>query len=293
MPPITGALLVAVVAAGCSARYTPCPDTLTCREQAARRDAAFAAAVAREPPPTTVLEWVAPEVLVDRKARVAYVVTPTLVALDLDSGAERWRAPSVSGEAVWAVGRLLAVGTQGYSMPARLAFVDPSASGKAVQCTLQLPVPAAAAQVGVAPFARGDEVLAFWTSSLSWEGGTPPPEEFEEAQRRAEACGVVSIDPATCGVEAHELSEFLFRPPEGRPDGCYYLSPGRDLPAVAASMAKQSRGGAPQLAVIAERVLESQCQERVRKRVEARDAAGTLRWSHELAEHTRELCGPP
>lgn len=283
----------ALAAAGCSARYTPCPDTLTCREQAARRDAAFAAAVAREPPPPPMPEWPAPEVLVDRKARVAYVVTPTLVALDLDSGAERWRAPSVSGEAVWAVGRLPAVGTQGSAFPARLAFVDPSASGRAVQCTLQLPVPGEAAEVGVDPFARGDEVLAFWKSSLSWEGGTPPPEEFEEAQRRAEACGLVSIDPTTCRVEVRELGDFLFKPPEGRPAGCYGLSAGRDLPAAAASMARQSRGSAPEILVVGDPVHESECLERVRKRLEARDPAGAVIWTQELAEHTRDLCGPP
>lgn len=287
------ALLATLAAVGCSGRYTPCPDTLTCREQAARRDAAFAAAVAREPSPATVLEWPAPEVLVDRKARVAYVVTPTLVALDLESGAERWRAPSVNGEAVWAVGRLLAVGEQGSSIPARLAFVDPTASGKAVQCTLQLPVPAEAAEVGVDPFARRDEVLAFWKSSLSWKGGTPPEPEFEEAQRRADACGLVSIHPVTCRVEVQELGDFLFRPPEGRPAGCYGLSAGRDLPAAAASMAKQSRGSAPEILVVGDPVHESECLERVRKRLEARDPAGAVMWTHDLAEHTRDLCGPP
>src|SRR5688500_14336581 len=99
-PRVAAVLFAALVTSACAPggvlapRFVECNSTETCRAQAAERDRAFAKAIAEEPPAKRIdVESVSDRVLVDRSRKLVYALERDLVALDLATGAERWRVP--------------------------------------------------------------------------------------------------------------------------------------------------------------------------------------------------------
>lgn len=306
------ALLVALAASGCAhvaPGFTECRDTATCQAQARARDQAFARAVADEPPAKRLeVEAVARHVLLDRARQLVYALDPELVALELRTGKERWRAKGVTGDSLWRVGAWLAVGNASAPAPgAKLTFVDPAAPGKPVTCSTAVKAPREAATVSVHAFDRAGAPHLYWSSSYSYRGGTPPGDEVRQREARAEACGVMRLDVASCAASPVPLGELLWEPPEGRRtrEGergfCGTLSPLLDLPAAAASAARPVVGWAqfslvsesPRLAVRGEKSPEFDgCRRVTHVTLEARDEASKELWTHPLQDLV-ELCGPP
>jgi hypothetical protein len=249
--------------------------------------------VAREPAVVRVdVERVAGDVLVHRAANQIYALTPTLVALDMHTGKEYWQALDASGTHLWRAGRLLVVTAVESASSLKLAFVDPQAKGVARTCRVQFPVPREADDLSVHVFDRRGRPLVFWASSAHYTGGVAPPAEIEEELARADACGVMRIDPATCATSSADLDDFVWEPPEGReayPGLCGSLWPPRDIPAAAAAAAPGLQS--PDVKVSSKSTPISQCFDRVQTTLEVR-VDGENRWSHPLRE-TRQECPAP
>ena len=99
----------------------------------------------------------------------------------------------------------------------------------------------------------GDGVPSvYWSSAYHYRGGVRPSPEIEARRRRASACGVMVLDAATCTAVPLPLERMLWSGAHsGQPGGnrCDSLSPGRDLPAFAASESPPAKDLAPQLTV--------------------------------------------
>ncbi len=290
--------------------YVECRDTLTCRVQAAERDRQFAAAVAAEPSVVRLdVESVAETVLLRRSRNLVYVLDPSLAALDLRTGDVRWRVDA-EGSGLARVGNFLVVRAQ-HERAATFVFVDPDApQARAADCTVRLPAPAEAETFGAWAFDRGGQPYVYWTSAWSYSGGTPPGPDALAREIAADACGVLRVDVTSCAAAPEALADFLFQPPEGRPPGmggrpvCDYLSPGRDLPAFAASAPSPAASAVvtsdastpPTLRVLQlETPLPTEpCRRTLRYVLEARDATAVL-WTHALGEviDSGRCPGPP
>lgn len=294
-------LVAATVLGACGAggllgpRFVECNSTETCRAQAAERDRKFAAAVAAEPPAKRIdVEAVSERVLVDRSRKLVYALDRDLVALDLATGAERWRVAIGirPGAAVTLTraGAFLVVASDPAELPPRVTFVDPEAPARPASCSLDAGAPKEAANVVVSTFDRAGTPYAFWRSGWSYHGGTPPDESAKERERKAEACGVLKIDPRTCATSREPLDDFLWTPPEGRrertgePGFCGMLSVQRDVPAAAASAPRASTAKDVRVEDAEERIDE--CRRAVRVTLVAE-------WRRVLDESEREICGPP
>lgn len=133
----------------------PTAETSTELQARARAESArFAAAVANEAKRDRLaVEAVATEVLLDRARHVVFVLTPKLVALDLETGGERWRRDDLAGVALARAGRHLVVIGGAPARP-RVAFVLPEAPERARPCELLLPAPPEADEFTVVPFDR-------------------------------------------------------------------------------------------------------------------------------------------
>jgi hypothetical protein len=272
-----------------------CHSTETCRAQEARRQRAFAAEVAREPASARLpLERVDPAVLADRTAGVAYVLDGSLVALDLTTGAERWRAPDVRGEALWRAGPGLAVTAEGPPNALPVQLVDVRAPTAARRCTVAVPGPREADDASVHPFDRRGDLHLAWASRYRYEGGVPPGTDALDRQRRALACGVLALDPAACTVRPEPLQRYLWTSPDepapGNRNRCGWLSPLRDLPAAAASEPATATSATPKLAVAYDRTRDG-CSTVIHATLTATDGDRTL-WRHALADRV-ERCPPP
>jgi hypothetical protein len=150
---------------GCVRRFVECNDTDTCRAQIAERDRQFAQRVAEEPAAVRLdVEPVSSLALADRSRQLVYAVDPGLVALELKTGAERWRVPGVTGGALWRVGRFLVVSPERAPRAPALTFVDPQAPTKPMTCALALAAPEIADTVALHPFDRGGQPYVFWSS---------------------------------------------------------------------------------------------------------------------------------
>lgn len=298
-----GAVLTAAMAVACGPggvlgpRFVECNSTETCRAQSAERDRELARAVAKEPPARRVaVEAASERVLVDRARELVYAVDRDLVALDLATGAERWRvaigAPPGAEVSLGRAGAFLVVAREPSALPPRVVFVDPDAPGHPSSCSLAVAAPKEAANVIVSVFDRGGQPYAFWRSWWSYHGGTPPDESAKKHEEDAEACGVVKIDPRSCTSTREPLGDFVWTPPEGRRERagehrfCAMLSVLRDVPAAAASAPPASTTKDVRVDAKEERVGECQSKVRVTLAVDAR-------WSRVLDESDREICGPP
>lgn len=307
-PAQTLLLGLTLATAGCAHRFVECGDTLTCRAMAAERDRQFALAVANEPTVVRLeVEPISRLALLDRQRQLVYLLDPGLVAVELRTGKQRWRAPGVAGDSLWRVGRLLAVSTQVTALPQRAAFVDLEAPTAPVSCTLTLGAPAVAEEVELHLFDRAGQPYAWWSSHYWYSGGTPPDEAHKARTVAAEACGVLKIDPRTCAASPQPLEDFVWDPPEGRrqqpgePGYCQFLSPWMDLPAVAASAPQSSAASVlispvsagPTLRVITSVAAPDGCVEVTHLTLEARDEAATVLWSHPLQDLRVNSCKPP
>jgi hypothetical protein len=248
-------------------------------------------------------------VLLRRQRSLVYVLDPKLTALDLRTGEVRWRVDA-EGSGLSRVGQFLVVLAQ-RERAAALVFVDPDApQARAANCTVQLPAPAEADHFAATTFDRGGQPYVYWTSAWYYSGGTPPGPDALARGVAANACGVLRVDAPSCAVAPEALDDFLFQPPEGRPPGiggrpvCDYLSPGRDLPAFAASapspvstsLVTSDANAPPTLRVLQlETPLPNEpCRRTLRYVLEARDATSVL-WTHPLGEvlDTGRCPGPP
>lgn len=253
------------------------------------------------------VEAVAPEVLADRRRGVAYVLRPMLVAVDLETGAERWRLPEVTGTALYRAGTSLVV-VRGEGARGRdVAFVDPEKPSTARTCAVPVPAPVGAARVTFTPFARDGKVFVLWQSDPNMRRGGPPPgaEELARAEA-ARGCGVLAVDAARCATTPGRLEDFLLAPPRrayaavasaGR---CRYLSPALDMPAVAASLARpraSGEGAGATLHVVIGELspMHGPCGGPATATLEARSAKGEVVWRLPLADRIveRPCPGPP
>ncbi len=308
---IVSALTLAL--GGCGARGpqarvgggAPREDSITLQARAAREKARFERGVAAEATPSRLaVHSVATNVLVDRARGVVYVLDPTLLALDLGTGAVRWKRDDVRGTSLArAGGWLVALGTESPTRPI-VWFVAPDTPMTARACVPALPIPAEAETVSLAPFDRRGATYAFFSSSGHMRvGGTPPTESERKRYEAGRACGVVSITPSSCRVERASTADFLLDPPRDLgalvpidPTDCRYLSPSFSMPAYAASTAPPWPADAtPRLKIVTTRGPSSGCLVRSAVRLEARDASDAVVWSHPLPEETSdEGCpGPP
>ncbi len=249
----------------------------------------------------------APEVFLDRGRGAVYVLRPMLVALDLESGTERWRLADVSGTALFRVGTSLAVVRGEGARRREVAFVDPDVRSSSRTCAVAIPSPVSADRAEVTPFARAGKAFVLWQSRATGRQGGPPPGEGELAREEAaRSCGVVAVDPASCAATPRRIEEFFLSPPRrevarlASAGPCRYLSPGLDMPAVAASVARppaDAAGVEPTLHVVIGEPSSDvgPCLARVTATLEARSANGDVRWRHPLPERTAERpCpGPP
>lgn len=270
----------------------------------------FARAVAAEPRVDRPrVEAVSPEVFVDLGRGVVYVLGPRLVALDLASGAERWRLADVTGDSFWRVGRSLVVVDGSAPRRPRLSFVDLDAPRSPRACALAVPAPPEADVVSVQPFDRAGQPYVFWRSTVAHRrSGVPPSEEQQRRAIAAEACGVLVLDPSTCAPTAARIGDFLLSPPrdngalvEIAADDCRYLNPTRDMPAFAAALApgvSPAPAGSAlpsvQLATVEVPPAGGGCLATVKVTIEARDSLGGLVWQHALPDRTSAArCPPP
>ena len=260
----------------------------------------FARAVAAEPeaqrlPIEALNDWV----LVDHARSLAYVSGEELLALDLSSGLERWRAPA--GGTAARAGMSLVV-LDGYAA-SQLTFIDPDHRGAVHPCGQVVAVPPQANVVRLSTFERGPRTYLVWSSSVSFPPrGRPHPDE-DAVARAALGCGVVSIAP-DCRAEPAALADFLLSPPrdlgtiaEIQPGDCRFFTPELEMPAVAASQIPpyQKAPGEPQLEIVETRTEEpSSCRTLIERSLEAKDEQRSLLWRHPLAESVDlSRCPPP
>jgi len=271
------------------------------------REHAFAKAVADEPPAMRLpVEVVTRVVLADRQKQVVYALDPGFVALDLRTGQKRWSAEGIAGNSLSRVGMWLVVHQDGEKQP-HLTFIDPAKSNdKPTTCSPKVPIPPEAENVYIHPFDRAGQPYFYWRSAYHYRGGIPPSDEIEKRQDKAEQCGIMRLDVATCTAQSVSFDDFLWEPPEGRraregeKDFCAYLSPLLDFPAAAASAPKGAAGygqfapatQAPMLAVLSEKEPGNACKQVTRLSLEARDEASNVLWTHPL-DPIVSICGPP
>lgn len=292
------AIVMLLASGGCAHRFVECNDTLTCRVQVAERDRQYALRVAEEPAAQRLpVETVSPEVLVDASGGLVYALDPALVALERQTGVERWRAAGMNGLRLWRLSRFLVVEPASAERAPELVFIDPEAPAQAVRCRLSLRAPLEAASFDLHPFDRGGQPYVFWSSRYSYRGGTPPGPEHQARAVAAEGCGVVRLDPRTCAAQEARLADFLWDPPEGRRrrpgehDFCAFLSPLRDLPAAAASAPQEASHAGLRLRATRE-TPPGACFQRDRVELEALDGDGKSQWVHRLADRAED-CPPP
>ncbi len=312
-------LLVAVGLAACGAgsRATalraepgraPARNSIELQALARSEEARFARAVAEEAKtPRVEVEAVSSGILIDRARGLVYLVAPGLVALELSTGAERWRRPEVRGTSFARAGTSLVVlGGVDRRQPVLwfLSLAQAALAPTIQRCSLTLPIPAEADEVTVLPFDRAGVPYAYFLSAARQREGGPPPTDSETRRFEAgRACGVVELSPASCSAEATRVQRFLMDPPRERgsivetePTDCRYLSPDLELPAVAASRPPAAAPErTPRLAVVRTEVPGAGCLRRATVRLDATDEKGALRWSHALPEDSsRGGCpGPP
>lgn len=287
--------------------FVQCNDTITCQAQMRERDHAFARAVADEPLANRVsVEVISRVALFNPNRQTIYVLDPKFIALESQTGKERFHLEGVSGSSLSRAGMWLVVFNDGAKQP-QLTFIDPAKpQDKPISCSPKVPIPAEAEDVYVLPFDRAGQPYFYWQSSYSYRGGTPPGREIEAREERAEACGIMKIDVPSCAVQSVSLDDFLWDPPEGRRQSagirhfCGFLSPLRDIPAAAAS-APPPMGGYGQLApatrapiflVRSEREPGNGCRQVTHLTLEARSESSSILWEHPLAP-IESFCGPP
>ncbi len=283
------ALLALLLLSACAhPQRGECHDTVTCRQMAAERERNFARVVADEPPVVRLMvDPVSQEVLIDRERGVVYVLDPVLVVLDLQTGKERWREASVSGDTLWRVGRFLAVTSEHKTLPPRVTFVDPAAPGLPVDCSVAVAAPSTAERASLHLFDRSGQPYLYWQSRWSYVGGVRPDQEALDRQKSARACGVVSVDPLTCAATAQTLADFVW-PRQG--EDCSTNSPMLDLPAAAASAPKYVPTA---LTVIIEKSRPSECTATSQRTLQFRNLAGAVVWSYPLETRHEEVCNRP
>ncbi len=287
--------------------FVECNSTDTCRAQIQARDSAFAKVVADEPPATRIdVEVVTRIVFLDLQKQTVYTLDPVFTALELQTGREKQRIDGVSGDSLWRVGTWLVVSDTG-AKQFRLTFIDPAKpDSKPTTCSPTVPIPKEAAGVETHPFDRAGQPYFYWHSFYHYVGGVPPGAQIVAQKEKAEACGVMRLDLATCTAQSVPLDDFLWEPPEGRrqrkgeKDFCRLLSPLRDIPAIMASAPRAPAGWgqlapasrAPMLAVRAEKEPGNACSQVTRLTLEARNEASAALWTHPLAPVVN-TCGPP
>ena len=288
-------LLLLLAACAHAPPREPCNDTATCRDRMLEREQAFAHAVANEPRYFRMqVEPVSENVVVERARQIVYVLDPVLVALDLQTGKERWRAKDVSGDTIWRAGRFLAITSQHHTLPPKVTFLDPGVVDRPVECTVTIPSPETAERAALHVFDRAGQPYLYWRSMWSYSGGVRPGPAELERQRSSTACGVVKVDAQSCAQTAQPLEDFVWNP-TGTPaqsthELCSNLSPMGDLPAAAASAPKQVPNA---LSVTRQREHVDQCHDLVRLTLVSRDDAGAVVWSRPLESRQLSLCKPP
>lgn len=287
--------------------FVQCNSTDTCRAQTQARDAAFAKVVADEPPATRIdVEVVTRIALLDVQKQTVYTLDPIFTALELQTGRQKRRIEDVSGDSLWRVGTWLVVSNADASK-VQLTFIDPAKpDSKPTTCSPNVPMPKEAASVETHPFDRAGQPYFYWHSFYHYVGGVPPSRDIEAQKEKAEACGVMRLDVATCTAQSVPLDDFLWEPPEGRrkregeKDFCRYLSPLLDIPAAMASAPRAPAGWGqlapisrtPTLAVRAEKEPGNACRQVTHLTLEARNEASAVLWTHPLAPIVNH-CGPP
>ncbi|MCB9739853.1 MAG: hypothetical protein H6747_11335 [Deltaproteobacteria bacterium] len=285
---------------------TPCNSTQTCRERAAARVKAFAEVIAAEPPsPRLPLERTDWTVLTDRGAGVVYALDDALVALDLASGAERWRLADVRGGMLWRVGAGLAVTAAATPKSMAVTFVLPTGGEGggpwAKRCELALPVPAEANEVSLHPFDRGGQALVYWSSAYRYNGGVEPGPEIHAQMRRAAGCGVAVVDVPTCTAVALPIEKLTWsgaRPVmlNGVRAGlCEMRNPLQTIPSAAASeppgAAASTDGGAEMRLAVELQHENERCRFTTHRTLVAKQGA-VEKWRFPLADAVR-YCPPP
>lgn len=294
-----------VLLAGCGGAATlPAPLDSVALQRISREEAArFRGAVEREAAsvPRLAMTSLSASVWIDRPRGRVWILGPTLLSLDLASGAVRFRDDTVRGSALARWGRTLVVvgGEPKAPVTWSLAPDDPHPK----RCALRVPAPPQADEIRILPFDRSDGTYALWQSEAHIRRGGTPPTPGEEAHYAAgRACGVVAIDVATCATRAVRLRDFLLDPPRREPSApdidptdCQYLSPDQALPAAAAAQPAPERSeGTPRIS-IDRTTTAAGCVDTVDAKIVARDASGAELWSHPLPSATvQDRCpGPP
>lgn len=268
----------------------------------------FARAVVSEPHAGRLeVEAASPSVLVDRRRGLVYALGPHLVAIDLHTGAVRWKLETALGDSLTRVGpRLVVVGAAAKRRP-RLVFVAPDAPDSARTCELDLPAPREAAEIAVLPFDRAGRAHVFWRGHASVREGGPPPSLDEERRKAAGAsCGVVALDPDSCTITPVKLQGLLMNPPRDKgavvpldPEDCRYVMPEREMPSVAASLAQAAQTDAlPSVGIVVTAKTAdamTSCVTTMTTSIEARARDGSLFWRAALSQKPdRTRCpGPP
>lgn len=212
-----------------------------------------------------------------------------LRAIDERSGTAMWSDPSMHGRLSRAGPWLVSVQTARRAMQkppsVTVQFLDPYVlPRKVVTCALTLDVPKEATSIEAWAFDRGGQPYVSWKTWTSWEGGVRPPPEFEERQKRAEACGVVAVDPHTCAMKVVPSADFVFEP------GCD-VSPYGNPAAAASAPAPAPLGQAVSFSIIEESEPTASSCTVTSTFLEAR-LNGVKVWSAKVAHG--ELCpGPP
>jgi len=287
-------------------RTAPPPRNSLELQAAARSEAArFEAAVSTErKTPRLEVEAISSDIVVDRARSLVYLAGSELVALDLATGAIRWKRPDVHATSFARVGlSLVAVGEASRKKPL-LWFLSLAASPVSVTpCALSLSLPPEADEVSVVPFDRAGVPYVFFASRNAGRRGGPPPSPQEV--RRSEAgntCGVVQLSPTSCQATPVALRGLMLDPPrdggaavEIEPTDCRYLSPGFSMPAVVASSLPAISSLTPRLKVVKTELPPDGCVRLLAVRLDATNERGSVLWSHALPEEwDRAGCpGPP
>lgn len=268
----------------------------------------FDRAVKEEADPRRLpVEAVAYEVLVDRDHNLVYLLTPDLLAVDLSTGAERWRAANTKGVMLGRLGKSLVVHQGNPGLRPHIVLVDPAAPNAARSCQLTVPAPPQAEFVQIQPFDRAGRTYLWWNSGATLRQGGPPTRDEERKRHEAAiGCGVMTFDANNCALGPARLQDFLLSPPRDRgslveiaPDNCRYLAPAREMPAVAASLPPHAAldKGSPLLRTVTTPVspADGGCRQTLKVSVEAVDSEGTILWTYPLADHlsTDGCPGPP
>lgn len=310
---LLGAAVLAACQTTASATLAPAPvapprNSLELQARARSEAARFEAAVSIErQTPRLEVEAVSSDIVVDRARGLVYLAGPELEALDLETGATRWKRADVHATHFARAGvALVAVGAASRKKPL-LWFLTFATTGELSvrPCELSISLPPEADEVSVAPFDRAGAAHVFFRSRhIGRDGGPPPsPEEI----RRTEAgitCGVLKLSPTltACQATPVTLQSLMLDPPrdEGaavkiEPTDCHSVSPRFSMPAVEASTLPAMSSRAPQLRVVKTALPNQDCVRHFVVRLEAMNARGGVLWAHVLPEEwDRAGCpGPP